>query len=541
MDRLSIAATARRTAALAGALTLLNASLTFVNLWPTPVIRWKGDLSVELGCVLLVLAIARGRGWRPSTRAIRALTIVWVALVFARYADVTVQGLFGREINLFWEARTFGDVGAMLTAVTNPLLVIAVAAVVVLVPVLLYLPLRWAFRNVSAALGEPSMRRGLGALAVITLVLAGIQYREEPFTELPQFASPVTPVYARQVRLAAAELTGVGQTPLPPPPAIDSDFSRVQGADVFVIFLESYGATSWDRPEYARALVPARERFLAAIKESGRDVVSAFAESPTFGGSSWLAHLSLLSGMEVRDGDTNMRLLAERGRPTLITAMKRHGYRAVGVFPGLRQRWPEGEFYAFDEIFGEKALDYHGPSFGWWDLNDQYALAKLDALAVSAQPRPPLFLFFPTISTHTPFLPAPPYQPDWSRMLKEHPYDDPARDAAWEETPDWLDLGPGYVKALTYSMDTLGGYLRLRADRDFVIVLLGDHQPPSVVSGDGASWEVPVHIIASRPALLDQFTKHGFTPGLEPRHPAVTKINGMMDLMLSAFGDRDHD
>src|SRR6185436_11299496 len=139
---------------------------------------------------------------------------------------------------------------------------------------------------------------------------------------------------------------------------------------------------------------------------------------------------------------------------------------------------------------------------------DQYAIAKMDDLVVASQPRPPVFVFFPTISTHTPFLPAPPYQPDWSRILYPHPYDDAVRDAAYDDTPNWLDLGPGYVKALTYSFDTIGGYLRLRHDRDFVVILIGDHQPPAVVSGEGASWEVPVHVIASRPALLDQLTRH---------------------------------
>jgi hypothetical protein len=541
MQRLSIAAAVGRTALLAAVLALLNASLTFVNVWPTPLVRWKGDLSAELALFVLVLAFARGRGWILSTRILRIAAVVWVLLVIGRYADVTVQGLFGREINLYWEARTFGAVGAMLAVVANPLLLVAIVAGVILIPVALYLPLRWALRQLSASMSSRPVRLTLGGLAIVTLILAAIQHREEPFTELPQFATLVTPIYARQVRVMATELSGAARKPLPPAPAIDSDFSRVQGADVFVIFLESYGATSWDRPEYARPLVPARQRFLAAIKETGRDVVSAYLESPTFGGSSWLAHLSLLSGIEVRDGDTNMRLMADRGRNTLITAFKRHGYRSVAVMSGLRQRWPEGEFYGFDDIYGEKALDYHGPSFGWWDLTDQYALAKMDALAVSAQPRSPLFVFLPTISTHTPFLPTPPYQPDWSRMLKPHPYDDQARDDAWGDTPNWLDLGPGYVKSLTYSLDSIGGYLRLRADRDFVVVLLGDHQPPAVVSGDGASWEVPVHIIASRPALLNEFRRRGFTPGLEPKHPAVARIDGLTGIMLSAFGDRDRD
>jgi hypothetical protein len=454
---------------------------------------------------------------------------------------VTVQSLFGRELNLYWDARHFSAVGAMLAFVARPWLVLLVVAVGVLIPVLLFLPSRWALRTVSGSMQYPKARRTLAAVAAITLVLAVVQHREEPYTELPQFSTAVTPVFALQARKLAVELTGINRHELPPAPSVDSDFSRVQGADVFVVFLESYGASSYDRPEYLSRLVPARERLAAAIRESGRDVVSAYAESPTFGGSSWLAHVSLLSGTEVRDGDTNVRLMAQPGRDTLVTAFRRHGYHSVAVMPGLQQAWPEGKFYGFDEIYGVRQLDYQGPGFGWWDVTDQYAVAKMDALAVQRTDRAPLFVFFPTISTHTPFTPVPPYQPNWPRMLEKHPYEPALTAGAWDEQPNWMNLGPGYTKALSYSFDTLGGYLRLRHDRDFVIVLLGDHQPPSIVSGEGASWEVPVHVIASRKGLLDRLTQHGFRKGLQPSHPAVTRIDGLMPVLLDAFGDREGD
>ena len=86
-------------------------------------------------------------------------------------------------------------------------------------------------------------------------------------------------------------------------------------------------------------------------------------------------------------------------------------------------------------------------------------------------------------------------------MLTENPYDQDALDVAWSDWPDWMNLGPSYVKALRYAYDTVSGYLRFRGDRDFVVLLIGDHQPPSLVSGVGASWDVPVHVISSRTDL----------------------------------------
>jgi hypothetical protein len=46
---------------------------------------------------------------------------------------------------------------------------------------------------------------------------------------------------------------------------------------------------------------------------------------------------------------------------------------------------------------------------------------------------------------------------------------------------DWLDLGPGYV-AVDYTLRSVAGYLRMRADRDLVMIVIGDHQPAAAVS-----------------------------------------------------------
>ena len=351
-----------------------------------------------------------------------------------------------------------------------------------------------------------------------------------------RFAEPVTPAYVRAMTELAYEMTGAGVRALGPAPPMSSSLSRVSSADVFLIFIESYGAVSWDRPEFAQALAASRGRLEADIRETGRSVVSALVESTTFGGESWLAHISLLSGTEVRDQRTYVRLMAQE-RDTLVKAFGRHGYRTVAIMPGLLRGWPQGAFYGFEEIYDLSRLDYRGPPFGWWDINDQFALARMDALEVEPQPRRPVFVFFPTITTHAPFTPAPPYQKDWARVLTTNPYDKADLDRAWSEQPDWLNLGPSYVQSLIYTHATLGGYLRLRADRDFVVILIGDHQPPALVSGPDASWDVPVHVIAGRAALLDRLRQHGFRDGLAPPHPAAARMDTLLPILLDAFGD----
>jgi len=158
-------------------------------------------------------------------------------------------------------------------------------------------------------------------------------------------------------------------TTLAPSPRMDADLSLVRDADVFLIFIESYGAIAFERPDIAARLDAPRAELDAAIRATGRGVASTFVDSPTFGGSSWLAHVSLMSGVEVRDPETNARLLTER-RDTMVTGFKRRGFRTVALMPGLRQRWPEGGFYAFDDIYGAARLDYGGPEFGWFAIPD---------------------------------------------------------------------------------------------------------------------------------------------------------------------------
>lgn len=69
------------------------------------------------------------------------------------------------------------------------------------------------------------------------------------------------------------------------------------------------------------------------------------------------------------------------------------------------------------------------------------------------------------------------------------------------------------------------------------MILIGDHQPPALVSGEGASWEVPIHVITNRRAVLERLLQQGFVRGLTPRHPAIAKMHAVTPVLLDAFGD----
>ncbi|HKB12740.1 MAG TPA: hypothetical protein VKD69_18885 [Vicinamibacterales bacterium] len=519
--------------ALIAALALLNASLSFHNIWPTPAIAWSGELSIELAIALLLLILLRQlRGLVPRA-VVRIASVLWIALTIGHYADVTTPALYGRDINLYWDLRYMPDVAAMVAAAAPFWMMAAIVATIVAALCLFYILFRWAFARVVAAIDEPRARAAIAAGAGAAILVFAVQHIGEAVPAVPSFATPVSETYARQARLVAGAMSA--STALPASPSFDADLSLARGADVFLIFVEAYGAVAYERPDIAPYLTMSREALAAAIRETGRSAVSAFVDSPTFGGSSWLAHISLMSGIEVREPQTNARLMTEK-RETIVTTFSRAGYRTVALMPGLRQRWPEGAFYGFAETIGAARLEYNGPEFGWFAIPDQFTLAKFDTLEVDRPSRPNVFAFYPTISTHFPFSPTPPYQPDWGRIFDAHPYDGPSIVRAYAKQPDWTNFAPGYVDAVAYTYTTLAGYLRKHNGRDVIWVVIGDHQPAAAVSGERASWSVPVHVIASRPTILDQLLARGFHTGLVPARPVLGRMHALLPILLDAFG-----
>jgi hypothetical protein len=93
------------------------------------------------------------------------------------------------------------------------------------------------------------------------------------------------------------------------------------------------------------------------------------------------------------------------------------------------------------------------------------------------------------------------------------------------------------VRMFDYTYRWLGGWLQRPEPRESVILLVGDHQPAASVSGEGASWEVPVHIVTRDPELLARFVALGFTPGLTPQRPALGGMHDLTGVLLRALAE----
>jgi len=312
----------------------------------------------------------------------------------------------------------------------------------------------------------------------------------------------------------------------------------LQGKDVLVVFVESYGRVALEDPRLAPTVTAAVDRASTGLGAAGFSGRSAYLTSPTFGGLSWLAHSTLQTGLPITD-QVRYNAVLDTRRLTLASAFGSAGWRTVLVSPADENDIsPVTGFYGYDALYDGPALDYRGPKFGYAPVPDQFTLATLAQRELTPGPRAPLMAEIDLVSSHTPWAPLP-------RMLApgalgdgsayQQVFDQAATaDAVWS---DPARVKQAYADSVAYSLDALTSFVANAHDDNLVLVVLGDHQPAAVISGEGASHDVPVSVVAKDPAVLDRIGGWGWQPGLRPSAAApVWPMDAFRDRFFGAFG-----
>ncbi len=73
-----------------------------------------------------------------------------------------------------------------------------------------------------------------------------------------------------------------------------------------------------------------------------------------------------------------------------------------------------------------------------------------------------------------------------------------------------------YALSIAHSIDAVSAFVAERLDPETVVIVMGDHQPAPLITGDGASRAAPVHVLANDPALLAPLRALGFGDGVLP-------------------------
>ncbi len=519
-----------------GAVALLNLALGMHNIWPTPWVTSRFEFAVEAFAIVLALALLIQ--WRGSPgRGVQMIVgMLIVLLVLGRYADVTAPALYGRPVNLYWDARHLPGVLAMLARVASWWQLLLMAVAIMVATAIAVLGATRIVKVICTALVSRPVRKASMLVSTAVIALWTVASSADLQALSPWFSRPVTQSLVQHLARLGSSLTADSRQELHADPLSDDNIQGLDRASVLIMFIESYGATTFDRPAQAEALHETRQKLLEAASASGRQTLSAMVDSPTFGGGSWLAHSSFLSGHKVTNQGEYDQLLAS-SRASLVTRFNAQGYRTLALVPGIRLAWPEGSYYGFNDIYDAERLAYPGPDFGWWRIPDQFALAKLASQELQPPLRQPVMAFFTSITSHAPFRPVAPYIDDWSRLLGAAPYGAAADLPELIMRPDWTNLTPAYVESIDYALQTLTGFLS-QADPSMLLVVLGDHQPATAVSGPQARWSVPVHIFARQQNILKKLTDAGFRPGIEPPSQAIEPMHKLANLILQALADR---
>jgi phosphatidylglycerophosphate synthase len=313
----------------------------------------------------------------------------------------------------------------------------------------------------------------------------------------------------------------------------------LRGKDVLLTFVESYGRVAVEDPAIAPGVDAVLDRGTDQLAAAGFQARSAFLTSSTFGGGSWLAHASMQSGLWVNSQPRYDALVASP-RLTLSGAFKRAGWRTVGVSPSIVANWPEAEFFGYEKAYVRDNVGYQGPTFSYAKVPDQYTMAALQRNELAAPDRKPVMAEIDLVSSHIPWTHLP-RMIDWKDVGDGSIYDPmPAQGKSKAEV--WADTGKvraAFGDSIQYSLHTMISFLTTYGTDDTVLVFLGDHQPSPVVSGENASRDVPITIVAKDPAVLDAVAGWGWQPGLNPSPSApLWRMDQFRNHFLTAFGDR---
>ncbi|AYC41409.1 CDP-alcohol phosphatidyltransferase [Streptomyces griseorubiginosus] len=316
----------------------------------------------------------------------------------------------------------------------------------------------------------------------------------------------------------------------------------LRGKDMIFTFIESYGRSAVEDPLIAPGVDKTLDTSTAALAKAGFHAKSGWLTSATYGGSSWLGHSTTLSGLWI-DNQQRYRTVMASNHLSLTKAFKKTGdWDTVGVMPGVQKGWPEQKYYGLDKVYNAFQLGYQGPKFSWSTMPDQYALEAYQKQVHSKKRDKPLMSEIILTSSHQPWAPIP-KMVDWDDLGDGSIFKaiQKAGNKASDIIANPTRSKQEYGKSISYSVTSLTQWLERYGSDDTVLVFLGDHQPIARVSGENASRDVPISIVAKDPKVLARITSWNWTDGLKPAHDApVWKMSAFRDRFLTAYGSTKH-
>ena len=496
-------------------------------------------LPIESIIAVLVLSLVP---WRPARIGI---AIVYGVVVVAALLLAAIDAAFQYALDVPFDLSDWQQVGDGFGVVEDSIgspIAIAIVVLLVIIAAATVAVLGWAVLRVDESLRRHLVRGTMVASTVagvwVVTVLAGSQL----VAGQPVAAS----ASVGAIRSAAAGASATLRAEAALSHQIRSDRYRdvpasglltaLRGKDVVFAFIESYGQVAVQGTAFSDGVVGVLRAGQTQLAAEGYASQSAWMTSPTFGGVSWLAHSTLQSGLWI-DKQPVYNKLVRSDRFTLSDAFAKAGWKTVSDVPSDPQPWAFGtSFYHYGTLLDTNNVGYHGPSFGYARIPDQYTWKYFFDHQL-AGPHQPVMAEIDLVSSHTPWAPLPRLVP-WSQIgdgsvYVSQPAEGQSTSAVWQ---DPKRVQTAYGQSVQYALGAMFSFLHANTDPNLVLVVLGDHQPATVVSGKNANHEVPISIISRDPGVFQAISGWQWQDGVIPGAGApLWRMDSFRNRFLSAF------
>lgn len=472
-------------------------------------------LPIEALGVAAALGIARSRA---LFEALRVVVAVWAMLIGVLCAaDAGFRAAFARVFDPINDLGLLADGWRMLAGTLGVWAAAALIAGALIAALAWLYAMLWGLGGI-ARLGHnrapvTRLAAGLGALCLLLAALPGVRGLAPNYETS---ASGYVVARLAHIQAALADRRAFERA-LPRDPIADiapaALLSRLADTRVMFIFVESYGRSALDDPRYRDSSRRRLRAVEAAIDAAGLSARSGWLQSPVVGGQSWLAHATLLSGLWV-DNQGRYDRLIDSDRASLNRLFQRAGWTTAAAMPAITMAWPESAWFGYDHVLAAADLGYRGEAFNWVTMPDQYTLSAIQRLTKPMAA--PVMVETALISSHAPWTPIPEMVP-WEAVGDGTVFTPQARRGDPPEVV-WRDperVRTQYRRAIDYSLAAVGSYMARHGD-DTLFVVLGDHQPAPLITGETASRAVPIHIVTSNPTLLSRLHSLPLSRGMIP-------------------------
>jgi phosphatidylglycerophosphate synthase len=386
--------------------------------------------------------------------------------------------------------------------------------------------------------------RALVPLTAVFALTAGLSLQltaGSPVASTSATTLAVSQVHAYQSALSDPRRFGQATRAPDPESAVPASnlLTGLRGKDVIIAFVESYGQVAVQGSSFSPAVDAVDRQQNAKLTSAGWSTQSAWLSSPTFGGISWLAHSTLETGLWVTSNQRYNELLASQ-RFTLSDAFKKAGWHTVADDPSDNTTWVPGTtFYHFDQLFNKANVGYQGPRFSYSTMPDQYTLSKFQQNEL-APGHKPVMAEIDLTSSHIPWAPLPAMVP-WNKVgngsiFDPQPAESESSGQVWRSNNTVKQF---YGQSIQYTMTALTSWVTELNDPNLVLIVLGDHQPHTAVSGPGATHDVPISVITRAPSVLKQMSSWHWQNGLLPAPSSpLEPMDAFRNQLLNTFSSK---